>query len=88
MKIYRRQEDPIRDEIATAETWLAQDDGIIACWECGRMMAAAQPELAEQARAGVLMILPWKGGVEKKLKGKARIGTYRYQPCAAGRIRL
>lgn len=79
MKISRSIREPIRQGLSTAELWLAEDNGIIACWERGREVALEQPDMAQQARDGVLMILPWKGGVERKLQGKApKVGTYRY----------
>jgi hypothetical protein len=41
-------------------------------------MGAEQPDLAARARAGELVVLPWKGGVEKALKSGQKYGTLRY----------
>lgn len=79
MKIQRSIQEPIREALDTQARWHGEDEGLIACWERGREMARERPGLAEEARDGVMMVLPWKGGVEQKLKAKApKIGTYRY----------
>lgn len=79
MRIERSMREPIRSGLDTRTRWHGEDDGLIACWERGREMAVERPDTAQQAKDGELMILPWKGGVEKKLKAKApKIGTYRY----------
>ena len=36
------------------------------------------PSLATQARDGQLMVLPWKGGVEKVIKKKQKYGSLSY----------
>lgn len=79
MRVQRDIATPVREGLKTAELWLGDDRGLVACWERGRVLAQEQPGLAEQAVAGELVVLPWKGGVEKKLKGTAsKVGTYRY----------
>lgn len=79
MRIQRSIQAPIRTGLSTADLWQSSDLGLIACWERGRELAVEQPELARQAKDGVLMTLPWKGGVDRKLKGNApKVGTYRY----------
>jgi len=79
MKILRPIEEPIRSGLDTRTRWHGEDGGLIACWERGREMAVESPDIAQQAKNEELMILPWKGGVEKRLKVKApKIGTYRY----------
>lgn len=55
-----------------------EDNGLIACWERGREKAIEEPELAAKAIVGQLVILPWKGGVEREIKKKEKYGTYRY----------
>ena len=51
---------------------------MIACWERGREKSLQEPELAAQAREGRLMVLVWKGGVEKAIKAKQKVGTLFY----------
>lgn len=41
-------------------------------------MAAEKSELAEAARDGELVPLPWKGGLEAAIKSKRKYGTMRY----------
>ena len=41
-------------------------------------MASENPSLAERARNGQLVVLPWKGGVEKAIKSKKKFGTFHY----------
>jgi hypothetical protein len=36
------------------------------------------PSLAAQAANGQLVVLPWKGGVEKAIKAKQKFGTLYY----------
>jgi hypothetical protein len=54
------------------------DKGLITCWENGRELGKKKPELAEQAKNGELPVSGWKGGVEKKLKKKEKVGTHYY----------
>ncbi len=53
------------------------DNGLITCWEVGRINRIKSPELAARAMNGELPVLPWKGGVEKKLK-KEKYGSLYY----------
>lgn len=69
---------PIRQGLSVKELWLGDDDGLTACWERGREVASEQPELAIAARAGELVPLPWKGGLESSIKTKRKYGTLRY----------
>jgi hypothetical protein len=78
MKIHRSITDPIRNEAKWEERWNADDKGLIACWERGREKRIEDPALAAQATAGQLVILPWKGGVEKVKKKKQKFGTLFY----------
>ena len=78
MRIHRSIEQPIRAGLSWPELWEGADAGLIAAWEAGRHLAAAEPEKALLARKGELIVLPWKGGWEppdpakpqKPLKGK------------------
>ena len=78
MKTYRSITKPVRENINWDERWRDIDQGLIACWERGREKSAEAPKLAEQARLGQLVVLPWKGGVEKTIKKTQKFGTFRY----------
>lgn len=68
--IYRSNEEPNRKGLIWEELWKGSDNGLIACWERGRVKAADSPDLAESCKSGELPVLAWKGGVNKKIKGK------------------
>lgn len=68
--LYRSIEEPNRKGLTWEELWKGSDNGLIACWERGRVKASDNPELAESCKNGELPILAWKGGVDKKIKGK------------------
>jgi len=80
MQLNHSIDTPLRDALSWEERWAGSDKGLIACWERGRQKRLEAPELALQAEAGRLIVLPWKGGVdEKKIpKGKRKIGTMFY----------
>ncbi|MBK7676997.1 MAG: hypothetical protein IPJ27_20805 [Candidatus Accumulibacter sp.] len=78
MKIHRSIAEPIREGAKWEERWNAEDDGLIACWERGREKRLEDPALAAQAADGWLVVLPWKGGVEKAIKKKQKFGTLYY----------
>lgn len=78
MKLERSITEPIREGAKWDERWNAEDDGLIACWERGREKRLEDPILARQAGDGKLVVLPWKGGVEKAIKKKQKFGTLFY----------
>lgn len=78
MKIHRSIAEPIREGAKWDERWDADDDGLIACWERGREKRLEDPALAAHASDGQLVVLPWKGGVEKAIKKKQKFGTLFY----------
>ena len=78
MKIHRLITEPIRQLNTWEEKWNGVDQGLIACWERGRAKSSEAPSLATQARDGQLMVLPWKGGVEKVIKKKQKYGSLSY----------
>jgi hypothetical protein len=78
MKIHRSIAEPIRENAKWNERWNAEDDGLIACWERGREKRLEDPSLAALAASGQLVVLPWKGGVEKAIKSKQNFGTLYY----------
>ena len=51
---------------------------MIKNYEVGRVLAKKNPELAEKAKRGELPVLGYKGGIEKKLKKKDKIGALNY----------
>jgi hypothetical protein len=77
MKLHRSITVPIRSNATWHLLWASNDMGLIAAWEQGRAMRSTQPTLASAARNGQLILLPWKGGVEKLLKLK-KYGTLKY----------
>jgi hypothetical protein len=78
MKIHKSISEPIRENAKWDERWNAEDGGLIACWERGREKRLEDPALAAQAVEGQLVVLPWKGGVEKAIKKKQKYGTLFY----------
>lgn len=78
MKIHRLITEPIRQNLTWDERWESVDQGLIACWERGRAKSLEDVTVAQQARNGQLMILPWKGGVEKAIKKKQKCGSFYY----------
>ncbi len=60
------------------KVWDGPDQGLICCWLRGLEKANEDPELAAKARRGELPVLAWKGGVEKKLKSGAKVGSINY----------
>jgi hypothetical protein len=78
MKIQRSIDVPPRMNATWDERWAGPDEGLITCWERGREKSNEEPEMARQVLNGQLVVLPWKGGVEKTTKQKQKIGTLRY----------
>jgi hypothetical protein len=54
------------------------DEGLINSWLCGIRLALSDPTLAAKARAGELPVLTWKGGLEKAIKRKDKVGALQY----------
>lgn len=69
---------PIRKGLSWDEQWRGPDGGLIWCWERGRQKRQEDQSLAARADAGELVILAWRGGVEKRLKGGPKYGTLEY----------
>lgn len=78
MKIHRLIAEPIRQNLTWDERCESTDRGLIACWERGRAKSLEDLILAQQARNGQLMILPWKGGFKKAVKMKQKYGSFYY----------
>lgn len=69
--MYRSIADPIRPDPSFVDRWETINCGLLTSWERGREKSVDEPKLAEQALAGQLMVLPWKGGVEKAIQKKS-----------------
>ena len=79
IRIQQSIQEPIRRFPSFDERWNGRDDGLIICWESGREMVSREPEIAGRAKMGELPVLGWKGGVDKKLKGKkTKFGSFLY----------
>lgn len=78
MKIHRLISEPIRQNLTWDERWESADRGLIACWERGRAKSLEDSTLAQQARNGQLVILPWKGGFKKTVKKNQKYGSFNY----------
>ena len=70
--------EPIREGLSRTELWDGEDGGLIWCWELGRQKRLQDPDLAARAEKGKLVVLAWKGGVQKKLKVDKKGGTLYY----------
>jgi hypothetical protein len=77
MKITRSSGEPDRELMDWAARWEGVDRGIIASWERGREKRKEDLSLSNRAQAGELPVLPWKGGVDKAIKG-GKYGTFLY----------
>jgi hypothetical protein len=77
MHIYASAENPPALGKTWAERQEGPDDGLISAWYAGRDMRARDPGVVAAASRGELPVLPFKGGVEKKIKSK-KIGSLHY----------
>jgi hypothetical protein len=59
------------------ERWGTLELGIVSAWERGVEKGRESPNLATAAKAGALVPLPWRGGVEKAIKGE-KVGVFWY----------
>lgn len=69
---------PERKNLSWKEIWLQEDKGLIKNYEVGRNLANKNPELVEKAKKGELPALGYKGGFDRKLKAKTKIGALNY----------
>ncbi|MDO9013183.1 MAG: hypothetical protein Q7U84_00160 [Polynucleobacter sp.] len=77
MKIFRSISEPIRTGLSWDERWGTLELSVLSSWERGRERRLESPELAASALSGHLIPLPWKGGVEKVIKG-SKVGVFNY----------
>jgi hypothetical protein len=78
MRIQRNIIEPKRQTTDYDVLWNGEDQGLITSWETGRDKAKSDPGLATRAKNGELVMLGWKGGVEKVLKTKNKYGGLLY----------
>ena len=78
MRVQATNVDPSRAALPWTERWQGPDQGLIACWERGREKAAESEALASAARHGELVVLPWKGGVDRPTKLGSKYGSLFY----------
>jgi hypothetical protein len=78
MRIQRNITEPKRQTTDYDVLWNGEDQGLITSWETGRDKAKSDPGLATRAKNGELVMLGWKGGVEKVLKTKNKYGGLLY----------
>lgn len=60
------------------ERWEGADQGLICSWLRGVEKSREAPDLAARAMAGELPVLAWKGGIEKAIKTKGKVGALNY----------
>ena len=77
MRIFRSCSEPVRGGLTWEERWGTIELGIISAWECGMEKRREFPDLASAAMDGELVPLPWKGGVDKAIKGE-KVGVFWY----------
>jgi len=61
-----------------ATRWEGPDKGLITAWLAGQAYAEQHPQLVRCAQAGELPVLPFRGGVEKAIKTRSKIGHVLY----------
>ena len=76
--MYRSINETVRSDPNFDERWGTIELGLITSWERGREKSIEDPKLADQALAGQLPVLPWKGGVEKAIQKKLKYGVLNY----------
>lgn len=70
--------DPPDQAPTWAARWEGPDEGLLCAWLRGLEKAREDPALAAKALAGELPVLAWKGGVEKAIKSRTKVGTLLY----------
>lgn len=77
-RIRQRKETPRRERLSWDERWNAEDCGVITAWEVGRELREKGSPLAAMAERDELPVLPWKGGVARRIKKERKYGTLWY----------
>lgn len=70
-------EAPDLSRLSFDERWKGPDGGLVFTWTTGLELASRNHELSRSALRGELPVLPWKGGVDKPIKG-TKIGALHY----------
>lgn len=78
MIVSRSISEPIINPSDWDKRWGSREAGLITSWNRGREMAIEYPVLANNARDGQLISLPWKGGVEQKIQKNIKYGSMFY----------
>lgn len=78
MKIHRSIAEPVRVNPNWNERQANVIQGLITSWERGREKSIEEPALASRALNGELVVLPWRGGVEKEIQKKLKYGAFNY----------
>ncbi|MDO8248445.1 MAG: hypothetical protein Q7T78_01820 [Rhodoferax sp.] len=78
MKIQASINDPPSISADFYERCHGPDEGLINSWLCGIRQGLEDPNLAAKAKAGELPVLTWKGGIEKAIKRKDKVGAFQY----------
>ena len=78
MRVLARSDSPPSFEPDFYARLHGPDGGLINAWLVGREKARRQPDLRARALAGELVPLVWRGGVEKAIKAKCKIGALAY----------
>jgi hypothetical protein len=78
MLIYHLISNPPTPSEDWHERWEGSDQGLICNWLRGIEKGQENPDLATRAKAGELPILAWKGGLEKFIKTKTKVGAMAY----------
>lgn len=78
MEIRHSIKDPPTPSEDWRGRWEGHDQGLICSWLRGIEKAQQDPALAASAKAGELPVLAWRGGVDKPIKRKDKMGTLLY----------
>ena len=78
MLVYQSISNPPTSSDVWHERWEGSDQGLICSWMRGIEKGQENPDLAAKAKAGELPVLAWKGGLEKSIKTKTKVGAMAY----------
>lgn len=78
MKIYCSIENAPSLDTPFEQRWEGPDEGLITAWASGLAMINTHPKVATAALRGELPVLAFKGGLEKSIEAKAKLGALHY----------
>lgn len=87
MLITRKIGSPKKIYSSWDERWNGEDYGLIATWERGIEMRKDGNPAVISFQNGELPVLPWRGGVEKKIEGK-KFGSLKYLAMRQGILNI